>query len=135
MLIEIEYRHPIDCKLHVDDKLVDETFNSLVHKFKVDSLECNIKIFITPYKIQPIIRIDNILVNYGLAKITPWDHMLELNYTNDFFRKYRKSIVKYKMEHYDLTSIDEQEYDFYIGIGNDHTSLVRDIYTILDSKE
>ena len=133
MIIEIEHSQLIDCKLHIDDVFIDETFNSSIHKF--DITEGNIKIFITPYNIQPIVRMDNILVNYGLAEITPWDHMLEFNYTFDFFKKYRESIVRHKMEHYNLTSIDEKEYDFYIGIGNDHTTLVRDIYSILDSKE
>jgi len=134
MDLEIQYNTPIDCKIHVNNNLVVESLNSTIHKFIIDDKGGNIKIFITPFKIHPIVRINNIMVNYGLANITPWDHMLEFEYDCDFFTKYRNNIIASKMKHYNLNSTNDQEYDFYIGVGNTHNNSVNKIRSILKNE-
>ena len=49
------------------------------------------------------------MVNYGLAKITPWDHMLELNLDNSFFDHYFSNIIEAKRLYLDLNKDEEGE--------------------------
>jgi hypothetical protein len=48
------------------------------------------------------VRIDDIMVNYGLAKITPWDHMLEFELDSNFFDRYFANIVESKIQYLNL---------------------------------
>jgi hypothetical protein len=82
-----------------------------------------------------LVRIDGILVNYGLAKITPWDHMLEFDYKSDFFHDYMNNIIDNKMKHFGITSRNCDRYIASIGIGSDCHEIVQEIYDILNLKE
>ena len=42
------------------------------------------------------------MVNYGLAKITPWDHMLEFALDVDFFDQYFTNIIESKRQYLDI---------------------------------
>ena len=46
------------------------------------------------------------MVNYGLAKITPWDHMLEFKLDNNFFDQYFSNIIEAKRLYLDLDKND-----------------------------
>lgn len=87
------------CEFYVDDILRNKSKKSNKHVFFLDKAPAHIKIKILPFKVQPIVRFDDILINYGLAKITPWDHMLEFRISNNFLDDYFNEIVKSKREY------------------------------------
>ena len=89
---------------------------------------CNIKIFFEPWKIQPLIRIDNHLLNYALAEIDCYDHMFEFNWDKDFYDRYFSNIIKFKLESRNITNIDSLDYDLFIGYNNAHEGIVSKIY-------
>lgn len=87
------------CEFYVDDILKSITKTNNRHIFFLDNTPAHIKIKIDPHKLQPLVRFDDVLVNYGLAKITPWDHMLEFTISDNFLEDYFKEIVKSKQEY------------------------------------
>ena len=90
----------------VNDQLIQKSLDAKEHVFEVNELPCQVTIKINPYKVRPIVRIANIMVNYGLAEITPWDHMLEFKLDVDFFDKYFENIVKAKTEYLNLNKTE-----------------------------
>ena len=116
MHIQLEYKvKKFDCKIFANEKLICKLPESNVHSFDINELPSRVKIYINPYKIKPIIRIDKIMVNYGLAKITPWDHMLEFNLDNSFFDHYFSNIIEAKRLYLDL---NKDEIEKKIGLDN-----------------
>lgn len=105
---------------------------SLEHSFSINSLPAEFKIYITPYKVQPYVRIDNFLVNYGLAEITPWDHMLEFTVHPDWQDRYFKNIIKAKQEYLSNSGQSVPEnMDKYVGINNLHPEMLKKIEDII----
>ena len=111
------------CSYWVNDKIVKTTQDAKEHTFTVDVLPCHIKIYIKPYKTRPSVRINEILVNYGLAQITPWDHMIELKLDKNFFESYFNRIIQSKM---DYLKVSKEEILGRVGL-NDVSYLVRAI--------
>jgi hypothetical protein len=105
MVKQIKLTHDADfyCEYIVNGEMVEKFAHGSEHIFTVSNLPCHVNINIKPYKITPKIRIDNILVNYGLAKITPWDHMLEFTLDHDFFDKYFKNIIDSKIKYLNVS--------------------------------
>jgi hypothetical protein len=105
---------------------------SLEQSFSIDSLPAELKIYITPYKIQPYVRIDNLLVNYGLAEITPWDHMLEFTLHSDWRDRYFNNIIKAKQEYLSNSGqLIPENMDKYVGINNLHPEILKEIESII----
>ena len=100
--ITLTSQEEFSCELHENDKLKDTSSKNKEHTFDVVNLPCNIKIYIKPYKVQPLISINNLLVNYGLAGITPWDHMLEINLQDNFFDRYFDNIITSKQKYLEV---------------------------------
>ena len=100
--ITLTSQEDFSCELHDNDRLKTKESNKKEHVFEIQNLPCNLKFYIKPYKIKPLIRINNLLVNYGLAEITPWDHMIEINLEEDFFDRYFANIVASKQKYLDV---------------------------------
>jgi hypothetical protein len=121
--IKLTYTENFSCEYTVDDRLITKSMYARDHVFAVNHLPCHVKIRIQPYKIKPIVRIDDIMVNYGLAEITPWDHMLEFKLDMDFFDRYFANIVESKIKYLNLEKSEAHK-----RIGHDDLSdLVRQI--------
>ena len=116
------------CKFFCNDKLIAETKRQNEHTFTIPELPAHCKIEITPWKIKPLVRFNNQLVNYGLAGITPWDHMLEFKLDENFLETYFQSIISAKIKYFnvnDKNSKDDMEN--YIGLNNEHKDIVDQI--------
>lgn len=113
--IQLTHKEKFSCEYKVNDKLIKKSLDAQEHVFTVISLPSHIKINIKPYKIKPIIRIDGIMVNYGLAEITPWDHMLEFKLDIDFFNRYFANIIESKIKYLNLEKTEAYNK---IGLGN-----------------
>ena len=121
--IKLTHNEEFSCEYVVNDRLVSTSVDSKEHVFSVQELPCKIKINLNPYKVKPIVRIDNIMVNYGLAKITPWDHMLEFDLDLNFFDHYFTNIIESKRQNLD---IGKEEIQKKIGL-EDLSKLVDEI--------
>ena len=55
--LSLEHKKPFSCELHINNKKQEISKNLAKHFFKIIENACNIKIFINPYKIKPLIRI------------------------------------------------------------------------------
>jgi|TARA_B110001454_G_C12713422_1_gene431615 hypothetical protein len=120
------------CEYYENDILIKKTSNNKHHKFIVTQLPCNIKIKINPWKIRPLIRIDEHLVNYGLAKITPWDHMIELNLEKNYTDIYFKNIIQAKRDYLSKTEQNiPDNMESYVGVNNEYKELVGQIKELI----
>lgn len=102
--LQLEYNNKFSCALYNNNNLIKKSDKNFIHNFKIEKIPAHIKIEIHPWKIQPIVRINNIMVNYGLAKITPWDHMLEFKIKENFEDEYFENIIKSKKEYLKIGS-------------------------------
>lgn len=120
------------CEYFENDKLCHKSKNLKHHAFDVQSLPCNVKIKIDPWKLQPDIRFDGHLVNYGLAEITPWDHMIEFNIEENYAERYFDNIIKAKKDYLSRTGQNiPDNMESYVGVNNSYPELVNKIKDLL----
>ena len=116
------------CDFYCNEKFVSSSAKNNTHIFYLDVCPVSIKIKIHPYKIKPLIRFDDVLVNYGLAGITPWDHMIEFEIKEDFFDYYFKNIIESKQQYLKITN---NELFKKIGYKQNYQNLIEEIETRL----
>jgi len=90
---------------------------------------CDIEIFFEPWKIKPLIRLDRHLLDYWLANVTQFDHMIKFQLTNEFYKQYQQKIFDSKIQYLGLTNKDE--IDYYLGVNNAHLDIVNEIKKFL----
>ena len=112
------------CDFYCNEQFMLTSQEKNKHIFYLDSCPVFIKIKIHPYKIKPLIRFDDVLVNYGLAGITPWDHMIEFEIKENFFDFYFKNILKSKQEYLKITN---NELFKKIGYQQNYQNLIEEI--------
>ena len=123
--IELINDQEFSCEYLENDKVMANSLNKTRHVFNVGSLPVKIKIKMDPWKLRPDIRFDGHLVNYGLAEITPWDHMLEFNLPEDYKDRYFKNIIKAKKEYLSRTGRDiPDNMESYVGVNNWYPEIV-----------
>ena len=116
------------CNFYCNGKLIAHSKKNSKHIFYLDNCPAHIKIEIDPYKVKPLIRFNDVLVNYGLARITPWDHMLEFNIPENFFDFYFKNIIESKQQYLKITS--EQVFKK-IGYRQNYQYLIEEIEKVI----
>lgn len=130
--ITLTHTDAFSCIVHKDDNLFCESKNKKSHEIQLDSLPANLKIYITPYKIQPLIRFDGHLVNYGLAKIKPWDHMLEFTVHKNYLDLYFKEIIEAKRQYVSTTGQNiPANMESYVGVNNKYPELIAKIEELI----
>ena len=105
------------CKFYCNNNFIKESRDLHSHDFIIPETPAHCKIEIQPWKLKPLVRFDNQLVNYGLAEITPWDHMLEFKLNENFLKKY--------LERTGQNVPDNMEN--YVGINNEHKEIINQI--------
>jgi hypothetical protein len=130
--ITLTHSEPFSCDVHIDDVSVMRSKNKKHHTISLKNRLARLKIYITPFKIQPLIRFDGHLVNYGLAKILPWDHMLEFEVSDDYLDNYFKEIIGAKEKYLSVTGQNiPSNMENYVGINNENPELVAQIKDLL----
>lgn len=130
--ITLSHSETFSCEVHVNDVKVMRSDNKKVHSINLDNNPARLKIYINPFKIQPLIRFDGHLVNYGLAKIKPWDHMLEFKISKDYLQDYFEQIILAKKKYLSSTGQDVPiNMENYVGINNAHPDLVSEIKDLI----
>lgn len=122
--IQLELKHIFSCKFICNGKTI-ESKNKKVHHFEIPELPAQCNIEIKPWKLKPLIRFDGQLVNYGLAKITPWDHMLEFTIPKDFLSFYFSNVLKSKKKYLQIES--EKQFLEHIGLDTKNKKIVNEI--------
>jgi len=131
-IIEIFHEQLSEYKLFVNEQLISEGLcNRSVELSVPTSL---VSIWFYPWKIVPTVRINNFIVNTGLAKIDLYDHKLDISLTEDFQEKYHQNDIESRMDLFYQNNNgknDEQLFDEIIGF-NSHDDVVKQIKKVLD---
>ena len=133
--IEIEHINQLDyVKIYINTDLVAENINCkkiVVAITNPPPIQVAIEFF--PFKIKPIVRVDNFLLDYWLANIKLWDHQLEFNISKTFYEDYKNKNIDGRIA--SLTKEQqniEHFWDKYIGIDNLNPDLVDKIKNLIN---
>lgn len=111
-------------RFEVNHCVMEHQINQLEYVITIDQ-PAHIEIFFEPWKIKPLIRIDNHLIDYWLANANQYDHMIQLFWDNDFYHHYRERDIKSKMQYIGLHK--QEDIDNYLGINNTNLEIVNQI--------
>ena len=126
--IKITDEQKFSCEYMVNGKLISKSPEKTVHEFDVVELPCKVQIMLNPYKIKPTVRIDDIMVNYGLAEITPWDHMIEFTIGDNFQQEYFQAIIDAKKTYLKKNGDTvPSDMEYFVGINNLHPEIIESI--------
>lgn len=112
-------------RFEIDQVEIDYNFYQNRYYIKLPTHPSKIKVYFKPWKIKPLIRIDNHLCNYGLAKFNQFDHMVEFFWTPNFFHNYFASIVETKTKWFE--KLNQKNIQDKVGVEVEHTDLVEKI--------
>lgn len=127
--VELFHTELIGYKQFVNDVLIAEGVcnNSVTLQF-----DCHFgtnSVWFEPWGIIPKIRVNNFLVDPGLAGIDLFDHKFDIVLDKDFFSRYKEQDLHYRQASIDVN--DAYIYDSVIGVGNLHKSLVDNIKEVM----
>lgn len=129
--VELELRkQKFDAELKVSGKnhfnTIEKSINKKKHQFQINGPQ-KIQIWLMPWKIKPLVRINGQLVDYGLAEITPYDHMLEFTIHENHLDFYFKNILESKRKYLNYDIKDNDKLLKKIGLFNPYEDIVKDI--------
>lgn len=121
-------------KIYINTQLVTEQYNcasvacDIPHEFPF-----TVSVEFFPFKIKPIVRYNNFMLDYWLADIVLQDHKLELSIKETFYQDYKNKningrIASLPMEQQNI----EHFWDKYIGINNLHPDLIDEIKHLIN---
>ena len=130
--ITLTYTDSFSCDVHINNRKHTESIGKK-HTIVLDTMPADLKIYIKPYKIQPLIRFDGHLVNYGLAKIKPWDHMLEFSVHENYLDAYFQEIIEAKKKYLMNTGQNiPSNMENYVGVNNENLELISMIKELIE---
>jgi len=117
-------------KIVVNNILVLEEYN--INSASIDiNLPAKIKIEFFPHKITPIVRLDNVMLNFWLANITLYDHCVEFDAGENFFDQYRDKDIQGRLNTIPGDEKTGHYLDKYIGIDHLYPEIIKDIKELL----
>jgi len=94
--------------------------------FRVAHMD-KVEIFFEPWCIEPLIRFNQNLLNYGMANINQWDHKLDFVFHKDWADEYFDQIIQYKKLYIGGSGTQDLNSDAYIGVDSFHWDMVEEI--------
>lgn len=132
--LEISHTEPLKfIRIYVNQELIAECYDSteLIATFD-QTLPAKIEVEFQPFKIKPIVRYNNFMLNYWLTNILLYDHKLEFDVTDNFYQAYKDKDIEGRLAH---LSAEEKAldnlYDKYIGVNNLYPELVAEIKELI----
>ena len=125
MLLTVEHKHIEMIRFEIDHVEVQYSFQNNRYQIELPEKRCNVNVYFEPWKIKPLIRIDNHLCDYGLASFSQFDHMIELQWAPNFFEHYFQAIIQSKTKWFE--KLGEQNIIPKIGIDVEYKDLVSKI--------
>ena len=120
-------------KVYINDVLVEEKYNCDGITCLVDQpIPLKIAIEFFPFKIKPIVRFNDFMLDYWLADILLQDHRLEFTVSETFYQDYKNKNINGRIASLpkDKQHV-EQFWDKYVGINNLHPDLVKEIKNLI----
>lgn len=132
--IEIEHNALNSANLTVNGQPIDSIKDGSTIRWTLpdDKLSGEIKIEFSPWKIDPLLRIDDCLINKWIGNVLVMDHALCFSLTEDYFATYRKKDIQGRLDSLGPTPTDIT-IDRVVG-RNLHLALVNQIKQKLDEK-
>jgi len=127
LIISVE--HPSISMLRVEINGVVAKHKTIkgLHYFVANN-NSKVEVFFEPWGIKPIVRFNHHLVNYALAKIDQYDHVIsfiaDITYLDDYFKKnieFKEKFLCYDEKNYNLIK------DQFVGIGVDYSKQEQEI--------
>lgn len=132
--IEILHQNFDEVKIYVNQEQIAQ--NQLCDSLKVEfnhQLPVQIDIEFWPFKIKPIVRYNNFMLDYWLANILLQDHKLTLTVSDSFFDDYKNKNIQGRID-----SLSEKQrnsehfFDQYVGVNNGYPDIIQEIKKTLD---
>ena len=125
---DIEY-----IRISVNQQLIAEGHNCKTLTGVVNVLPAKVEAEFRPFKIKPVIRYNNFMLDYWLANIQLFDHKLEFTITDEFFQDYKNKNMQGRIDSLSESQKGVDHYwDKYIGINNLHPDIVQQIKKSID---
>lgn len=127
--IELEHADLERTRLFVNgEQLLDVT----VHKIWNTTVDlrqpAQVELWFWPWKIKPLLRLNGHLLDYSLAGVSQFDHMLCFDINRNYFARYGQALVDSRVEsQFKGGPIDENIYDAVVGHGMRHQDLIEKI--------
>ena len=133
----VEVAHTPDfeqVKIYINTQLVAEQYNCAALACSFDSqLPVQIAVEFFPFKIKPIVRFDNFMLDYWLADIQLQEHKLEFTVGETFYQDYKNKNIGGRIASLPAEQQNiEHFWDKYIGINNLHPALIDDIKNLIN---
>ena len=128
-LLELEHPELERARLFVNDQqLLDtdtkKTWTNIVDVYGPTKIE----LWFWPWKIKPLLRLNGHLLDYSLANVSQYDHMLCFTIDKNYFENYGQALVNSRISsQFKGGPIDENIYDAVIGHGRRHLDLITEI--------
>lgn len=120
-------------KISVNQQMVIEGHDCKILAGPVNVLPALVEIQFRPFKIRPIVRYNNFMLDYWLADIKLFDHELKFTVTDTFFQDYKNKNIQGRIDSLGQAQKDSDHFwDKYIGINNLHPALVQEIKKSID---
>jgi len=93
--------------------------------------DSQVNVYFEPWKIEPIVRFNHHMVNYALAEINQYNHMLEFSVDVNYLERYFANQIKYKKEFLNITDDNKSLLmDQFVGVEVDYS----EIEQLIDNK-
>lgn len=132
--VEILYKQFDEVKIYINQELLAQNQQCDSLKVTFDQLlPVQIDIEFWPFKIKPIVRYNEFMLDYWLANILHQDHKLTLTISESFFENYRNKNIQGRVD-----SLSEKQrnsehfFDQYIGVNNKYPAIIQEIKKTLD---
>lgn len=130
MIYTLELAHPelVEYKIFVDGKLKQEDQCRGSATIRISATKHKIEIWFSPWKIRPLLRINNILIDTATAGVDVFDHKFDMLLDQDFFQRYHRREIDFRTQAVFGDEVPESGiYDRVIGYGSRHDDLVQKI--------
>lgn len=130
---ELQHKELARVRLDVDgETLVDcEVDQHFAHTIEF-SKSTRVEAWFWPWKIEPLLRLNGHMLNYGLLGVDQYDHQLVFDLHRDFLSRYRDAMIDSRIQaQFPNGEINNKLYESTIGYNTPHTQLVAQIKNTL----
>lgn len=128
-VLELEHVELQRARLFVNsEQLLDVDTNKIWNVTLDIRKPTRIELWFWPWKIKPLLRLNGHLLDYSLANVAQYDHMLCFDIDRNYFERYGQALVNSRIEsQFKGGPIDENIYDAVVGHGRRHLDLIEKI--------
>jgi|TARA_R110000744_G_C18943481_1_gene514684 hypothetical protein len=122
-IVSVNHSQLIMLRIEINNKIIMPKFRPSGAYFLVNHMDL-VEIFFEPWRIEPLVRFNQHLINYGLANINQWDHKLGFVFQQDWANDYFEKIIHYKKIHIGDSGNLDLNNDAYLGVDSFHWDIV-----------